>query len=96
MSDFLSRLLQAAQRDKNLSKKLREIADIESKIMAPRLLAVEGPEFRKFEQMYQKAIGLCYEVARAIATPNEDIDEIARWISNNHEQVTLRLDSARR
>jgi len=37
--------------------------------------------------MMQRSSNLCDEVARAIADPDEDPDEIALWISYNCQKI---------
>lgn len=89
MSDWLDRIVEAARRDKNLAKKLREIADIDSKVMPTGVLTStkQMSESEAIPQMMQRSSNLCDEVARAIADPDEDPDEIALWISYNCQKI---------
>ena len=99
MSSWLSRILETARRDKNLAKKLREIAELDSKLM-PKLIRLNEPTLnrmgsREYRQMMQRSSNLCDEAARAIASPGEDADEIALWISYNCQKIVRQLPRRR-
>lgn len=100
MSSWLNRVLEAAKRDKNLAKKLREIADLDSKIN-PRGVLIDVRTHARFletqegQQMMQRASDLCDEAAMVIATESEDPEKIALWIAHNCQRIVRQLPRRR-
>jgi len=100
MSVWLSRILEQAQKDKNLAKKLSRIAELDSKLMPSGLMRgsdlLNRMESQSYHKMAMESSRLCDEVAREVAAPDEDPDEIANWISYNCGQIARQLPRKRR
>ena len=95
-------VVKVAQQDRKLAKMLRKIAKFDTKLMPTSGTAIRiADEFQrtqspKWQRMMQKASTLCDEAAIKIAGPDDDIDEIALWISHNCQEIVRELNKRKR
>ena len=91
MPDLTTRFVTAAARDPALRKMLLELAELDARAMGQ----ASGPSgdalSPQFTHLAERVSSLCDQVAKRIATPDDDADEIGQWISYNCQDVARAL-----
>ena len=103
MSEWRDRLIQRAAKDPELMNRLIEIQELDSKCSpgismgaVPVRGATIDDEIQRMQSAEWQAMALrvsvlCDEVSQMVATPGDDCDEIATWVSFNCHSVLLHL-----
>ena len=93
LGETLDKVVDSAKRDREVAKMLREIAELDAKLMPGGAVFRVGHTMeRGYLKQAERLSDLCDKIARKIVGADQDAEEMAMWISYNCQQVVRELD----